>query len=407
MKILHINMTCEKGSTGRLASVLSQKLDSNGHEAYVAYGYYDSKLKNSVKLLKGKTKRRVQIELIRSRISGYHGFTNVRATNKLIYLIKEIKPDIIHLSNIHGGYINIRTLFNFLKNAKLPIVWTLHDCWAFTGHCAYFSLIGCEKWKVGCNNCPNLKSYPKSWFFDRSKKQYFIKKSLFSDMENVTLITPSKWLYDLVGESYLSNYPRVIIPNAIDTDEFKFFYDLGIEEKYNLQNKKIVLAVANAWSERKGMNYVIEASKKMKENYQFIIVGLNDKQLKSIPENIVGIKRTDSVEELVKLYSIADVFINPTLEEMFGMTNIEALSCGTPVITFDTGGSVECIDENTGLVVEQRNLEELINAIIEITKNKNKYTLNCRKRAVELYNFDRYYNQYIELYNRVLSKQDN
>jgi len=339
----------------------------------------------------------LKCNILKTRLFGKHGFYNKGATKRLIDWVGEVDPDIIHLHNVHGHYLNIDMLFRFLKGRQKPVLWTLHDCWSFTGHCAHFDYVGCQRWKKECYSCPQKRSYPDSWFFDRSQESFKEKKRLFMSMDNMILIAPSEWLANLVKQSFLKEYPVRVINNGIDLNVFKPF-DNDFKNKHHLENKFIVLGVASSWGARKGIGYFLQLGERLGNDYQIIMVGLTEKQKQALPPNIIGITRTNNVQELATLYSIADVFVNPTLEDNFPTTNLEALACGTPVITFNTGGSGESVDELTGRVVEMGNIEQLINAIkVVVQDGKDIYRVACTQRAK---NYDKYarYMEYIELY---------
>lgn len=399
MKVLQINQTCGKGSTGKIAVGIGEVLKEHGHESYIAYGYQDTTVENTLKMKLGKGLNSIRIELIKCRLTGYFGFTSKRATYKLIRWIEQVKPDVIHLHNIHGGYLHIEVLFDFLKKANIPIVWTLHDCWSFTGHCSCFQMIQCEKWRTGCYACPEKENYPKRYFFDRSKEQYWRKKQAFTQLENMTFVTPSKWLSGLVAQSYFKNYLIQHIYNGINLSVFKPTEN-EIRKKYHLENKKIVLSVAASWGKRKGLDYVIELSKRLSENYQVIIIGLNEKQKKEVPDSIIKIGRTNNQTELAQFYTVADVFVNCTLEEVLGLVNIEALACGTPVVTFDTGGSPECIDDVVGAKVPQRDLDAMIEKVVFFSEND--CSEECTEFAKKHFDEKQKYLEYIQLYERVI-----
>jgi len=400
MRVLQINQTCGTGSTGKIAVNLGNVLKENGHENYIAYGYYDTKEENTLKLKAGKTKYSFLIEVLKCCITGYYGFTSKRATKKLIKWIGKIQPDIIHLHNIHGGFAHIEVLFEYLSEKNIPVVWTLHDCWSFTGHCSHFKLVNCDKWKTGCYKCPEKENYPKRYFFDRSKEQYERKKKAFTSVKNMTFITPSKWLADLVKESYFKNYSVYTINNGIDLSMFKPTEN-KIKEKLGIESKKMILGVQMAWGKRKGLDYIIEISKKISSEYKIVLVGLNERQLKQIPDNIIGLPKTKTQKELVEYYSAADVFINTTLEENFPTVNLEAVACGTPVVTFDTGGCKETINEFCGRIVEPKNTDAMISAIENIVK------LDTFEHCMEWRNnFNKFsrYEDYIQMYKMILEK---
>ena len=350
MKVIQINSVCGIRSTGRICTDLADVLLQDGHECKIAYG------RESVPEKYGKIAIRIgndldaKLHALQSRIFDNAGFGSKLATEKFIEWVKEYNPDIIHLHNIHGYYINVEVLFKYLAESNKPVIWTLHDCWAFTGHCAYYSYVKCDKWKTGCFNCPQKKRYPSSLLWDASKKNWQKKKALFTSVKNMTLVTPSKWLANEVKKSFLSKYPMKVIANGIDLDVFKPTPS-DFKEKNGLVGKKIILGVASSWSECKGLKDFIELSKILDEKYKIVLVGLSENQIKELPENILAISRTNNVKELAEIYTAADIFFNPTYEDNFPTVNLEAQACGTPVITYRTGGSVESVSEKN--VVEQ------------------------------------------------------
>jgi glycosyltransferase involved in cell wall biosynthesis len=391
MKIFQINSTCGYGSTGRIAVDILKEVEKNGGEGIIAYGRNDAP--QGINSYKITTETDVKIHGVLSRITDRQGFYSTSATKKLIEKIKEYNPDIIHLHNVHGYYLNVKTLFEFLKEYNKPIVWTLHDCWTFTGHCAYFSFYGCEKWKTECNSCPLKKDYPSSLVLDNSKKNFIEKKELFTSLNNVTFVTPSVWLADLVKESYLKKFNVKVINNGIDLSKFKPTKS-DFREKYNLENKQIILGVASVWEERKGLKDFIELNKMLDENQKIVLVGLNDSQLAELPKNIIGIKRTNSIDELAQLYSAADVFVNTTYEDNYPTTNLESISCGTPVITYKTGGSPESVAEGNGFIVEKGD----ILGVYEALKNVD----GCKVETKDTFDASLRYKEYVDLYKELL-----
>ena len=398
MKVLQINSVCGIGSTGRIVVQIHKLLKEKGYKSYVAYGRDYARDCDSTVRIGNKFDNYMHVAI--TRLFDRHGFGSKKATANFIEKVEKIDPDIIHLHNIHGYYVNIELLFKYIKEANKPVVWTLHDCWAFTGHCAYFDYIGCDRWKTGCYECPQKKTYPSSILIDNSKRNFERKKELFTGIKNMVIVTPSRWLAGLVKESFLKEYPVKRIPvkvinNGIDLEIFKPM-ESDFRKRYGLENKFIILGVANVWDRRKGYDYFIKLSETLKQDEIIVMVGLTEKQKKNLPKNIIGITRTNNVKELAEIYSAADVFVNPTLEDNFPTTNLEALACGTPVVTFDTGGSPECVDESCGVVVEKGNLKELIEAIERIRLN----TFNkdyCINRAKD---FDKSkYSEYLELYS--------
>lgn len=401
MKVLQINCTCGKGSTGKIVIGIDDVLIKNEDKGYIAYGYYKCNRQNTLKLKKGNTKYSLILEHLKCRITGYYGFTSKYATNRLIMWIEEIEPDIIHLHNIHGGFVHIEMFFKYLAKRNIPIVWTLHDCWSFTGHCAHFDYIKCEKWKTGCHDCPQKNTYPKRWFFDRSEEQYKRKKQAFTSVKDITFVTPSKWLASLVKQSYFKDYPVYVINNGIDLGIFKPV-NSNIKEEYGVKDRKLILAVASSWSQRKGYEHVIEISKRLPNEYKVCMIGLNERQMKNTPDNVLKIQRTYDQKELVEFYSAADVFINSTLEDNFPTVNLEAMACGTPVVTFDTGGSPESIDDRTGIVVKKEDSDGMVKAIKEI--NKERMFDDCLKRA-QLFDNQTRYEDYLKLYKDIINRR--
>lgn len=395
MKVVQINSVCGVGSTGRIALDISKKLSEHNIENYILYGVGNSDYPKAIKF-GGKVN--VRMHQTKTRLLGKHGFYSRKATHELIKKLGEIDPDVIHLHNSHGHYLNVEILFNYLARINKKVIWTLHDCWGFTGHCAHFDYVGCDKWKSGCGNCPALKDYPKSLIFDRSKEAFSDKKRLFNSINNMTIVTPSNWLADLVKQSFLKNYHIKVINNGIDIDVFHPIKS-DFRKKYNIDNKFLILGVASVWGKRKGYKYFMDLAQELKEDEIIVLVGLTEEQKRELPSNIIGITKTNSIGELSEIYSAADVFANPTLEEVLGMVNIEALACGTPVITFNTGGSIECIDEGCGLVVRKGDIKGLRDGI-QIIKEKGKvnYSSKCVKRAITYYNKNERYSEYIELY---------
>lgn len=401
MKILQINSVCGIGSTGRIATDLHAILVAQGHQSMVAFGRDAEKNCKQTVRIGSRVDNYLHVAL--TRFFDAHGFGSMTATKAFIAKIRELNPDVIHLHNLHGYYLHIGLLFEYLKQANKPIIWTLHDCWAFTGHCVYFDLVGCNRWKSECHDCPLTARYPKSFGIDRSRCNYRQKKSLFTGLTMLTIVTPSQWLAGLVQQSFLGEYPVTVINNGIDLSVFRSTPS-DFRSLYKLDKYFILLGVATIWDERKGYGFFLELAMQLKSDEKLVLVGLSEKQLKSLPSNIIGIARTTSTTELAEIYSVADLFVNPTLEDNFPTTNLEALACGTPVLTFGSGGSPECLGEGCGLVVTRGDLPGLVEAIAMIKRvGKASYNAACRKRAEELYDKDARFAEYIHLYENYLS----
>lgn len=402
MKILQINTTVNSGSTGRIAEDIGKLLLQNGHESFIAAAYANQKSQSEVIDIGSELNRK--LHGLKSRLFDRHGFGSAKATLELIEKIRVIKPDIIHLHNIHGYYLHIGILFNFLKEEQMPVVWTFHDCWPFTGHCAYFDRYNCRKWETQCYNCPAIKAYPASWWIDNSRNNYNDKNQLFRGLNNLHIITPSRWLAKHVENSFLKDYPIRCIHNGIDLKTFNIVTQTeNIAEKYKLPPKQILLGVASVWHKRKGLKDFILLSKLISKEAHIVLVGLTRKQIEDLPANITGIERTESVNDLASLYSKASIFLNPTYVDNFPTTNIESLACGTPVITYQTGGSPEAIEEDTGFVVGKGDIDGLYLAIQKtLRKGKLYYESACRARAERLFDKSARFDEYIDLYYQLL-----
>ena len=379
--VLQINTVVNYSSTGRIAEEIGSLVIDNGWKSYIAYGRYERKSKS--KLIKIGSDFGIKLHVIQTRLFDRNGLGSYHATKNLIEQIEVIKPDVIHLHNLHGYYLNIQILFEFFSQVDIPIVWTLHDCWPFTGHCTYFDFVGCEKWKTQCFRCPQKNNYPSSFLIDRSRKNYLLKKEIFNSLNNLNLIAVSDWLEGLIKQSFLKSHPVKVINNGIDLTSFSpqgADSKEQIKTKYKLNGKFCILGVANQWLPRKGFNDIMELSQVIGSDDIILLVGLNKKQKANLPTNVKGILRTESTNELAALYSASDVYINPTLEDNFPTSNLEALACGTPIITYKTGGSIESVTAATGFVVEKGNVMGLVDAVNKVKKYW-KRRIHCSMQA--------------------------
>lgn len=394
-KLLIINITCNQGSTGKISEQIGGLMQEREWDVYLAHG---ARRVNSSKL-KTIPFSNMKVEFfhaLKSLLFDSDGLGSICTTKKLIKKIKEMKPDIIQLNNLHGYFINYKILFKYLNSTDIPIVMTLHDCWAFTGHCTHFEGANCNRWLSKCYNCPLKLKRPKvSLLFDRSKRNFEYKKKYLGCSPNLNIIAVSEWIGNLAEQSILKNHQINIFHNGIDLSVFKP-YDK------NKSNTFTILGVANVWYEDKGLNDIYELRKQLPlDKYQIILVGLSERQIKKLPKGIVGIRRTSNQTELAKLYSDANVLVNPTYADTFPTVNLEALACGTPVVTYKTGGSPEAIDEKTGIVVEQGNVNALVDAIKQIQEFPF-LSENCRSRAEQLFNKDKCFEKYIDLYEKII-----
>lgn len=394
MKILQINVTANIGSHGVIAEEIGRLAISNGWESWIAYGREPHKPSTS-KLIRVGNKFDFYRHAFLTRIFDLHGRSSKIATEGLVSKIKEIKPDIIHLHNIHGYYLNYKILFDYLKSCSSKVVWTFHDCWPMTGHCSHFMFEGCGKWKYQCEKCPLKKEYPKSLLFDHSRYNYRLKKDLFTSLGvRLTIVPVSKCVEKYTQESFFKDCQIHQIYNGIDLDEFRIMSG---------QKEKMILGVANVWDKSKGLYDFYTLRGLLPEEYEIVLVGLSQKQIAGLPDGIIGISKTANRKDLAEFYSKALVFLNPTYNDNFPTTNLEALACGTPVVTYRTGGSPEAIDENTGIVVGQGDVNGLRGAIELIGSDRTRFTPElCRARAEAHYDKNKRFKEYIKLYESLI-----
>lgn len=385
------------GSTGKIMSGIGEIAQKHGCIFYQAYPRHKNNQltkPNDIIICSDFVNRLNQKLAYYTGLNGcFAGLSTIRVLRK----IDAIKPDIIHLHNLHNSYINLPLLFNYIKKHNIKTVWTLHDCWAFTGQCPYFTMVKCERWKTGCHDCQQYRQYPESRV-DRTKTMWRLKKKWFTGVEDMTIVTPSEWLADLVKESYLKDYPVRVINNGIDLDVFKPS-DNSLRVQHNIPtNKFILLGVSFGWGKRKGLDVFVELANRLdRDKYQIVLVGTDEKVDKFLPPSIISIHRTQNQKELAEIYTAADLFVNPTREENYPTVNMEALACGTPVLTFKTGGSPEIIDETCGSVVPYDDIDALESEIRRICEIKPYTQTACLEKAK---NFDKNekFKEYVELY---------
>lgn len=395
MRILQINTEANAGSVGKIAEEIGKSLLANGDESYIAYGR-EARSSKSI-LIKIGNNLNPYLHGAYNLLTDKHGFASVSATKKFIKAIGKINPDLILLHNLHGYYLNIEILFEYFSIVKKPIVWTFHDCWPFTGHCTHFENINCFKWRTHCESCPKINHYPKS-YVDNSRFNFSQKKRLFTSLSNLTIVTPSNWLNNYTIQSFFKEFVVKTIHNGIDIDLFK-----PIKQK---AEKPYVLFVSNRWIYTKGYDDIFKLRALIDNEIDFVVVGMNAKQLKSLPAGIKGYKRTRDLNQLVQLYSNTLCLINPTYSDNFPTVNLEALACGTPVITYNTGGSPEAIDKHTGFIVDKGDVSGIAKAVIEISNcDKIDISKKCRQRAEALFDKKNVSLEYINLFKNILEKK--
>ena len=406
MKVLRITTEVNRSSIGRTTEQLGKYVMAEGWESYIAWGRADGQ-SASHKIHIGN-KLEVYTHVLLTRLFDLHGYGSYFATKRFVSELKRLKPDIIHLHDIHGYYINLSVLFNYLKESKIPVVWTHHDCWAFTGHCGFYSSADCEKWKTGCHHCPLYKNYPGSWFIDGSARNYKHKQQLFTSLDRVYNIGVSEWMCNELSGSYMNNYPIMRIYNGIDTDLFKPHTEVSfaVRKKYNLGEGILLTAVATAWGERKGLSDYLKLRAMLGDKYTIVFVGAPQSLIEALPDGIVAIERTDNINELVDIYSASSIVMNLASAESFGKTTPEGLACGVPSIVYNCTASPELVDDKTGIIVERGDINGVKTAIETIMKwDKETTQRNCRKRALKLFNTNRNWAEYIELYKSIMSNK--
>lgn len=397
MKIYQVNVVCSVGSTGRIAADISQYVGQKGDQCRIAYGRRTAE--DGIDAIRIETKYGSIFHAVMTRLTDRHGLYSKHATRRLIEDMRQYEPDIIHLHNIHGYYLNYELLFAFLKEYNKPVVWTLHDCWAFTGHCAHFDAVGCDKWKIECENCCQTREYPTSWFRDASAENYVRKQQAFCGVEKLQIVTVSDWLKRMVQRSYLSCYPIRTIYNGVDLQVMKPC-PTKLRNSYQLEDKKVILGVASVWNEKKGLVIFRELANRLPGNCQIVMIGVSDKQKRELPENILCLDKV-GYTELVEWYSTADIYVNGSVEETMGLTTVEAMACGTPVVVQNATAVPEVVGEGCGIVVEKGDIEGMTAAIHRISKTPE-ISARCREHA-ERYEKSGQYEQYYRLYQELVN----
>lgn len=392
-----INTVCGIGSTGRICTDIASYLRKNNHECIIAYGQGTTDFTNAYKI--GTTLEN-HLHNIGSRVLGLQGYFTKNGTRKLIEKIKEENPDILHLHNLHGNYLNLELLFNFLKDFKGKIFWTLHDCWAFTGKCAHYTDVRCSKWKVECRNCPQVNKYPPSMLLDQSEKMFFDKKRWYSNLPNLHVICVSDWLMNETRQSLLLGKQKIErIYNWIDHETFKFTRGTVREELNLPEDKKIVLCVGAAWNKREEkFKKLLQLSDVLNDDYLLLVVGKFSSEVKK--RNIVYVPYVSGKEKMAEIYSVADVYLHLSTEDTFGLVIGEAMACGTPVIVFNSTACSEVSGpEGCGSVVENHDIMQIENKISEIAAaGKQSYSEKCRNYVTEKYDINKNINLLLTFY---------
>ena len=399
MRVFELNTFCGVKSTGRIAAEIAALVEKDGGQCEIGYGAEAPSAEAARFAYRVGTSLERRVYSQCRKLFDAEGYGSRSGTKKLIAEMERFQPDVIQLHNLHGCYLNLPILFAYLRQSGLPVVWTLHDCWPFTGHCAYFDYADCRKWMDGCRHCPQQRSYPACYGLDGSERNYAMKKRLFTSLERLVFVTPCEWMKQPLSRSFLSGYLARTIYNGVDLRAFQPT-ESGLRRRYGLEGKRVVLSVASDWDERKGLRFLTEAQQALGDAYRFVAVGLEEEQIKALPAPMLGIARTADVRELAAWYTAADCVANPTMEDNMPMVNLEALACGTPVAVFRTGGCPEAVDESCGVVVDKGDGAALRNAIERLCGQKQAMTAACVERAAR-FDCRRTYQSYVELYKEL------
>lgn len=399
MRVFHINAV-PYGSTGRIMFQIMDLLQQQGHTSLSTTGFTWVKAgREDHFITSGLITKTLHMRL--AQATGMMGCFSVGATLKLLHRIKKFKPDVIHVHNLHTWFVNLPMLFRFFRKENIPVVWTFHDCWAMTGHCAYFSMAECQKWKTGCHHCTQKQEYPRT-LVDNTPWMWRQKKKWFTGVKNLTVVTPSRWLAGLVRESFLKEMDVRVINNGIDPTVFRP-QESDFRKKYHCENQFLLLGVSYDWCHRKGMDVFLELEKRLDSGFRIVLVGTNEEIDRELPESIISIHRTADARELAQIYSAADLFVNPTREENYPTVNMESLSCGTPVLTFRTGGSPEMLDDTCGCVVDCGDTDAMEREILRIAQQRPYSEEACLRRAEDFCATDRF-REYIRLYEELAAQ---
>ncbi len=395
MRILFINTVYAEGSTGKIVDQIAERAEKNGHICMIAHRYEEKGKRYPANVVAVSTWLDCHIHNRLSQMFMLRGVFSKHKTRSFLKKVDKFSPELIHLHNISGNYINLSMLFRYIKKKKIKVVWTFHDCWAMTGCCKHFDMAGCEKWKNGCGHCIQKGKA----LIDISSYMYRRKRKLFSEIENMTIVTPSLWLAELVRQTQLNAYNIKVINNGIDLDTFKPT-ESNFRQKYGLESKKLVLGVSFGWGERKGLDVFIKLAESLPNEYKVVLIGVDEKLCEQLPPCIISVGRTADQKELASIYTAADVFVNPTREDTYPTVNMESLACGTPVITFNVGGSPEIIDETCGCVLKRDDVEEMVRQIIRACEQKP-FSMNACLERSKRFDMNARFDEYLHLYKEL------
>lgn len=406
MKVLQINGVAKSGSTGKIVSGIATALRDRGHVALVAYSGNKENVADSHYYKIGSRMHTKWHQLL-AYAFGDAGFHSSSETKKLIRYIKKEKPDLIHLHNIYSFYLNVDMLLSYLAESNIPVVWTVHDCWALTGKCTHFIFTGCQKWQQECRACPLKRDYPASLLLDRTTDLYRRKKKLYAGLAGkMTMVCVSNWVKSIVDQSLLKDFPNTVIYNGVDPQVFHPVQTQELRKAYDLEQKFVVLGVSNGWGKNKGFQDFLELAKLVDESVQIVLIGLSPEQIAMLPDNILGLPKTRDARELNLWYNAADVFVSFSKAETMGMVVAEAMSCGTPAVVMPTTASPELVDDATGFVNESATPAECCRHVRHIQQlGKQHYAENCIIRADALFSNEKNYAKYVDLYEKIWKEE--
>lgn len=395
-------------STGRIMQEIGELAMQHGWRSCIAYSKgRDGIMSCQSEVIPVGNKWSTIWHGLETRLFDRHGLASNEATRLFVKQIQELKPDVIHIHNIHGYFLNYQILFDFLAQSNIPVIWTVHDCWLYTGHCYYYSYAGCNKWQTGCGHCPQKREFPASWLIDRSHQNYEDKKQAFTSLplDQLTIVPVSEWIREEMQYSFFRNNQFHVIHNGINTNIFNIYNPEQVKQKYGLNGKHILLGVASIWSREKGFDDCIQMADLLHPDEMLVLVGVRPEQQKKLKKNMLGIPRTENIHQLAELYAAADAFINPTWQDNYPTVNLEAIACGTPVVTYRTGGSIEAITDQTGFIVPQGNVKEMLEAARLISqRGKAYYQQPCRTYALENFRKEDRYQDYLDLYDKLTER---
>lgn len=402
MRIVEIN-TVNRGSTGSIMLGLADYLIEHGHVTLVCYPMSRDNIKNRRKgdyLVGNRFVRNIGRFISQHFMAEY--CIHIFSTLCLILRLQIFKPDIVHLHNIHDSFLNFPLFFRYMKKKGIPIVWTMHDCWLYTGHCTHYITNGCVKWRFICKECEHYRDYPYS-SYDDSTYKYLLKKKLLSFYPKLTLVPVSSWLSDEVSKSFLREVDRIVIPNGVDINVFAPLFDKNVKDKYGIPSGHIIMAVATDWDKNKGFDDYCRLSQKLENDEYIVLVGVHRERIVNLPPKIIGIERTDSKTDLAKLYTISDVVLSLSYAETFGLTIVEANACGVPVVVYDNTSQPELVTAENGFVVKTGDIDEVYDAVKKIFKvGREQWQVACRRFASEKYSDVESYNHYVNVFEKVI-----